>query len=278
MPKTYRLIISLLTACAMHAAFAQSAISNPGTKPVIVSGTVPDEATRQAILAKVRSVYGNERVIDQLGVGDVAAPPNWSDYVQKLITPQLQQVSAGALGVDGNTVTVRGEISSEPLRQQFVAGFASRLNPTWVVKNGLRVGAGDQQLLDTTLADRTIEFETGSSKLTPRGTQILDEMAAAMQRLGKESIQIIGHTDSSGHVEANLILSQARAEAVRRYLIARGVAAERLSATGMGAAEPIATNATPEGRARNRRIEFRIALAEPSTPGQLKTAASVAQP
>jgi OmpA-OmpF porin, OOP family len=252
-----------------------------GAKPVIVSGTVADEATRQAILTKVRAIYGAERVLDQLGVGKVVAPANWSDYVQKLLTPELQQVSAGALSVDGNNIVVRGEISNESARQQLVGKLAAQLNPTWVIKNGLRVGAGEQQLLDSTLAERIIEFESGSSKLTARGAQILDEMAGAIQRVGKQSIQIIGHTDSSGHPEANLILSQARADAVRRYLISRNVAAERLSAKGLGAAEPIASNTSPEGRARNRRIEFRIAVNEADTAGQLSTrsqSASLARP
>lgn len=261
LPRLY--FTAFLALCTSPVAQAQGTISNPAAKPVIVSGTVPDEATRQAILSKMRSAYGGDRVIDQLGVGNVVAPPNWAEHVQKLLTPELKQITAGALAVDGNNVSVRGEVTNEALRQQLVSDFATRLNPTWVIKNGLRVGAGEQQLLDKALADRIIEFESGSTKLTARGAQILDEMAAVMQKLGNQSIQILGHTDSSGHPEANLILSQSRADAVRRYLVARNVVAERLSASGMGANEPVASNATPEGRARNRRIEFRIVSTAP---------------
>ncbi|GAA5162805.1 OmpA family protein [Viridibacterium curvum] len=255
--------IAFLALLVTSAAQAQGTIANPTAKPVIVSGTVPDEATRQAILSKMRSTYGGDRVIDQLGVGNVVAPPNWSEHVQKLLTPDLKQITAGALSIDGNNVAVRGEVTNEALRQQLVSDFASRLNPTWVIKNGLRVGAGEQQLLDKALADRIIEFESGSTKLTARGAQILDEMASVMQKLGNQSIQILGHTDSQGHPEANLILSQSRADAVRRYLVSRNVAGDRLSASGMGATEPVASNATPEGRARNRRIEFRIVSTTP---------------
>jgi OOP family OmpA-OmpF porin len=237
---------------------AQTPAAPAPTKPVIVSGTVPDETTRQAILASARAVYGADRVVDQLGVGSVVAPPNWSAYVQKLVTPDLKQISSGALSVDGNNVSVRGEVTNEAQRQQLVSDFAMRLNPTYVIKNGLRVGAGEQQLLDKTLANRIVEFESGSSKLAPQGAQLLDEMANAILKVGKHHIGIIGYTDSNGHPDANQVLSQSRAESVRRYLISKGLDADSLEAQGMGAQEPVASNATADGRARNRRIEFRI--------------------
>lgn len=246
----------VLLALSVHCGPVQADLLAP--KPVIVSGTVPDEATRQAILARVREVYGAERVVDQIGVGNVVAPANWSSYVQKLITPDLKQVSAGALAIQGNNLSVHGEVANEAQRQQIVSDFSSRLNPTYVIKNGLRVGAGQQQLLDKTLANRIVEFESGSSKLAAHGMQILDEMASAIGRLGKQKVLIIGHTDSQGHPEANQLLSQARADAVQRYLVTRGIEPDRLQSTGQGANEPIASNATVEGRARNRRIEFRI--------------------
>ncbi|MDB5799358.1 MAG: OmpA family protein [Rhodocyclales bacterium] len=253
------LLSSLVLLLLPVTSFAQSAMPTASSgRPVIVSGTVPDETTRQAILASTRAVYGAERVVDQLGVGSVVAPPNWSAYVQKLITPDLKQISSGALNIDGNNVNVRGEVTNEAQRQQLVGDFAMRLNPTYVVKNGLRVGAGEQQLLDKTLANRIVEFESGSSKLAPQGIQLLDEMANAILRVGKHRIQIVGHTDSNGHPDANQVLSQSRAESVRRYLVTKGLDANSLEAQGMGAKEPIAANTTIEGRARNRRIEFRI--------------------
>ena len=69
-------------------------------------------------------------------------------------------------------------------------------------------------------------------------------------------IRIVGHTDDFGPAEDNLILSQDRADAVRRYLIKRGIAADRLEAVGRGETQPIASNETPRGRAKNRRVEF----------------------
>jgi len=69
-------------------------------------------------------------------------------------------------------------------------------------------------------------------------------------------VVIVGHSDNQGTLDANLALSQRRAEAVRDALVSRGVAAERLDARGVGFLAPVASNATEEGRARNRRVEL----------------------
>ena len=71
-------------------------------------------------------------------------------------------------------------------------------------------------------------------------------------------IQISGHTDNSGKPADNRTLSENRAKAVTNYLITRGVAPGRLSAKGFGETQPVADNATPEGRARNRRTELTV--------------------
>ena len=81
----------------------------------------------------------------------------------------------------------------------------------------------------------------------------------AVPKLRADKIQIIGHTDSSGSRSTNLALSQARADAVRDYLADKGLPVSRFEAMGVGPDQPVATNATPEGRAKNRRIEFRAA-------------------
>jgi outer membrane protein OmpA-like peptidoglycan-associated protein len=69
-------------------------------------------------------------------------------------------------------------------------------------------------------------------------------------------LQVEGHTDSIGSDDYNQQLSEARAEAVRQYLIQQGIAAPQITARGMGKTEPIATNDTPEGRQQNRRVEL----------------------
>ncbi|WP_374594546.1 OmpA family protein [Aquabacterium sp.] len=230
-----------------------------GTAPVIASGLVPDEATRAAIVGKLREVYGADRVVDQLQVGSVVAPPNWAGYVQKMVSPNLKQVSRGRLSVRGNDIELQGEVGNEAQRQQVASDLATSLNPTYTIKNQLRVSSVDQGLLDRALANRIVEFQPGSAVLTPQGKALLDEMAQALGRLGGKRVEVVGHTDAQGARASNLALSQARADAVKAYLVGKGIEAGRIATSGAGPDQPVASNDTPEGRSRNRRIEFHLA-------------------
>lgn len=225
----------------------------------MVAGTVPDEATRQAILQRVRELYGADRVVDQLGVGPVVAPPNWSQYVQRVLSPELKQVSRGQLAIHGNTIDVKGEVGNEALRQQVASQISTQLNPTYTVRNGLRVRADEQSIIDQALAHRIVEFESGSAVLTPAGRAVLDELVGPLKSLpAHRKVQVVGHTDSVGGRDANIALSAARADAVKAYLVSRQIPAQMIEASGVGPDRPVASNATAEGRARNRRIEFRV--------------------
>ena len=249
-------IFLFMFACAATAV-AQSAAPQPGQ--VLVTGTVPDEASKASVLAKLREVYGANLVVDQISVGAVATPANWNDYVQKLITPDLKQITRGQLKIDGSNVSLKGEVANEAQRQKIASNVATSLNPTYTVNNGLRVSASDQGVLDNTLANRTIEFESGKAALTSSGKAILDEMTVAMLKLKERKVDIIGHTDNVGLKATNQGLSQARAEAVKSYLASHGIKSDLMTASGQGADRPVASNDSTEGRARNRRIEFRLA-------------------
>lgn len=252
---------SAAVAAPATVAVAAAAPAASGAAPhqqVVVAGVVPDEATRTAILTRVREVYGADRVVDQLGVGQVVAPPNWAGYVHKLVTPSLKQVTRGQLDINGNNIELKGEVTNEAQRQQLAADMATVLNPTYAVRNALRVAAQEQQVVDATLANRIIEFEAGSSVLRPAGRGILDEMATTLLKMGSRKVEVIGHTDAVGGRDTNIVLSLARADAVRTYLAGKGVAPSLITTSGSGPDRPVASNDTPEGRARNRRIEFRV--------------------
>ena len=234
------------------------AVSTAGDKPVVVAGTVPDEATRAAVLTRLRALYGAERVVDRIEVDAVVAPPNWQAHVVNLLGDDLRQVSGGQLDINGNVVRLQGEIGNEAQRQQLASRLSTSLNRTWTVHNGLRVGGSKQAVLDQALANRTIEFQSGSANLTTQGIAVLEQMAAAMRQIGSARVRVSGHTDNVGARAANVALSQSRAEAVRRYLESAGIDAGRMSVQGLGPDRPVADNSSADGRARNRRIEFTV--------------------
>jgi outer membrane protein OmpA-like peptidoglycan-associated protein len=105
---------------------------------------------------------------------------------------------------------------------------------------------------------QNIEFESGSATILPASTKILDEVAATLKQVAGTPVEIGGHTDSSGKAEANLTLSQDRANSVKRYLVDKGISIAQLTAKGYGSTKAIADNATPEGKQKNRRIEFNL--------------------
>jgi OOP family OmpA-OmpF porin len=230
----------------------------PALSPIVASGTVASEAARASLLARLRQVFGPERVIDQLKVGPVAAPANWSDYLNKLVGPSLKQVSHGELKLEGSSLSLRGDVASEALRQQIGAELAAGLDPAYTVNNSLRVAASEQGLLDAALANRIIEFESGKATLTDSGKAILDQMSVALLTLKDKKVELIGHTDNAGARASNLSLSQARAEAVKAYVVQKGIRPELVGVSGEGPDRPVADNRTLEGRARNRRIEFKV--------------------
>lgn len=227
-------------------------------KDIIVEGVVPNEQSKQAILAKTRSIYPQDQVIDKIQVRPVSAPNGWTESVANVITPDLKKVTQGKLSVRGTQVDLSGKILNPDEIPLITNTFQTLIQAPYRFSAQLGVNHAEQAVIDNALKNRIIEFESGSAVLLPAGTQILDEMVVALNRVQGKNVKIIGHTDSQGNPVQNKELSQQRADAVKQYLIAKNIAATRLTTEGMGADKPVADNATPEGRKKNRRIEFEV--------------------
>lgn len=117
-----------------------------------------------------------------------------------------------------------------------------------------RVGEG----IKLTLGENSVNFEFGKSTLTSTAKANLDKLVPVFNNYPDTDIVIYGYTDNVGSAEYNLKLSGERAASVKSYLSSKGLKSARFQTNGMGLADPIASNDTAEGRAKNRRVEFAI--------------------
>ena len=101
-----------------------------------------------------------------------------------------------------------------------------------------------------------ILFETGSDVLVASSHSKLDKVADLMKANPKYNLAIDGHTDNTGGTELNHTLSHKRADAVKAYLVSKGINESRMTTKGFGETQPIKSNDTPEGRTANRRVEL----------------------
>ena len=135
-------------------------------------------------------------------------------------------------------------------------GVVDRLDRCPNTRAGVKVDANGCDIPDVVVL-KGVNFASNSARLTPQSAAILDDAAATLIKRGDVRTEVAGHTDNQGAPARNLKLSQARAEAVMRYLVSKGVNAANLTARGYGEERPIADNRTESGRAANRRVELR---------------------
>lgn len=115
--------------------------------------------------------------------------------------------------------------------------------------------AGNQIILNM---PGNVTFNTGSADINAGFYEILNSVSLVLKEYEKTTVDVIGHTDSVGSETFNQQLSEKRARSVAEYLSGQGVLAARLLIAGMGEAQPIASNSTPDGRSQNRRVEIQI--------------------
>ncbi|TNE73865.1 MAG: hypothetical protein EP333_06320, partial [Bacteroidetes bacterium] len=187
-------------------------------------------------------------------------------------------LSAEIVYEDLNTNTELGVANSEPVEGRYqialpygkVYGFLARKKDYYsvsesidlTVKEGLKTVKKDLYLSPikkgVTIRLNNIFFEHDKSDLLSQSFVELNRLVSLLKANEEWKIEIGGHTDDTGSDAYNQTLSQKRASAVRAYLISQGISAERLTAKGYGESKPIASNETEEGKAENRRVEFKI--------------------
>jgi outer membrane protein OmpA-like peptidoglycan-associated protein len=177
-----------------------------------------------------------------------AAAPS-TQTAEKESVPAAASLSAAAPAVRaGEKAPIATDKESEPHANDKPSAELAALQPGFVLKD-----------LVAALDDSVISFASDSADLPASMMGFLQKAAEDLKRLPKgHVVEIAGYTDNTGVQALNGALSQKRAEAVRQALIKFGVDPEMLIAKGYGSADPVASNDTPEGRQRNRRIEYHI--------------------
>jgi outer membrane protein OmpA-like peptidoglycan-associated protein len=157
----------------------------------------------------------------------------------------------GALGavIGGVVGGVAGGVIGNKMDKQ-----ARKISDTLPGAKVERVGEG----IKLTLGENAIRFDTNKSTLTYAAKNNLDKLVSVFNEYKDTDIQIYGYTDSSGADDYNLKLSEQRAASVKAYLSSRGLLSTRFMTSGLGEADPIASNETVEGKSQNRRVEFAI--------------------
>jgi outer membrane protein OmpA-like peptidoglycan-associated protein len=163
-------------------------------------------------------------------------------------------VGAGAGAIAGNVWSKRMQAQKQEM-EAATAGTGVEVSQT----------ADNRLKLDI---PSDVSFDTNRADIKPNFRPVLDNFAASLAKNPVTTVTIIGHTDSSGTDAINNPLSVNRAASARDYLIARGVASNRISIDGRGSREPLVTNDTAANRAKNRRVE--IYVAEPQTAASVQ--------
>lgn len=164
----------------------------------------------------------------------------------------LQKLIDGVKGVVGGDYVVEAEPQIDP-----AAAVSTSLETAKTALEGLGDTSTAEDVVKA-LNMQIINFATSSHAVPDANKEILDKAATKLASLADARLKITGHTDSQGNHASNKKLSERRANAVREYLISKGVPAERLEAFGASSDEPVASNATEQGRFQNRRIEFTL--------------------
>lgn len=234
------------------------------------SGRLDSAAERSRLVDALNATFGAANVGGGATIDANTKPARWLDALLAVL-PEFRGAPGARLDLDGDAITLGGSAAAaerqrlaDLLRSRF-AGFALNGLDAGVLQSAseafkaLQPGKYTAADLVKALNLMTIHFETGSAAISADSLGLLEEAAAALKNAPAGTrVQVGGHTDNTGDAAANLKLSEARANAVRSKLIELGVAADNLRAQGYGDTVPIADNATEEGRAKNRRMEFTV--------------------
>ncbi len=232
-----------------------------------LNGSVPSEAIKANLDNELRATFGEGHYTNNLTVNDQLKPAKWLDHLKGFF--DFFKLPGAELTANGDTLTLSGTaISLKDSLTAFV-GAGTTVKALDVASNvanantnasaaldGLSVNSNTQAILDA-MNMQIINFASGSNQIPSVNQEVLKK-AAVLLKTKTDAFEIAGHADNVGVEANNLKLSDARAKAVRDFLVKQQVPANNMSAKGYGSSIPVASNDTAAGRLKNRRIEYRL--------------------
>lgn len=243
---------------------------------VVLTGSIPDDATRAALMQAATEAFGAPPQ-DMMQVKPGAPGGDWAQVARGSLQ-QLAKLKRGRVRLNGTVLIVQGETDQATkslVEQHYTQALPAPytvLSPLDLLVEGqplsvkglerfnLAEASGEtcQAAFAELMRGRAIEFASNSATINPVSDAFLQDIGKVARRCDQYRVLIVGHTDDEGDAAYNKDLSQRRAKAVRLRLVDLGMGAERLETSGMGEEQPLVNATTPEARQRNRRIEFTV--------------------
>ncbi len=249
---------------------------------VLIEGYVPSKELHDRLISELSAEFGKENISDNLKI-KADAPKDWQ-YISEFLVKKLTTVDYGDLNITGNSYVFNAHLPTYEKKVEFLNGIKEimsnadnhfgRYRGDYVITAPIadaqttkkeeaskaQKNADCQESLDSVIGDKKVYFDYDKSTIKSTSYPLLDSIVATLQTCdfdGKH-LEVGGYTDSIGRASYNKKLSQRRAQSVVIYLANKGVKSSNMVAIGYGESSPIASNKTKDGRAKNRRIEFKI--------------------
>lgn len=256
---------------ARHRSELLPVLSRYGITDLTVSGhhaTVRGAARPQAEIDAIKAAathWGLARVTYEVDAAAAPVPGSSAGATTSITAAAPPSTSAAPTTAAPSTstpvvTTTAAPATTAPASTTTTVAPATTAPPPTTAPPAAADVASAQREIDTLASAQlnTVFFATGSSELSAEARGVLDRIADVLRRYPGVVVEVGGHTDAQGDPAANQLLSEQRAEAVRAYLLGAGIAPARVSAVGYGQTRPVADNATAEGRAQNRRVQFTV--------------------
>ena len=242
---------------------------------VVLTGVLANQDEVNRTVANAAAHFGENNVDNQLKIGNNRAKLQPLGSLFQLIKNRAGNGKEVAASIIGNQMVLKGEVATSAVKRDIVSGierfFKGRIDNQLTVApkptpkptpKPAPVAAPDrnicQESINELLRTGTINFETGKAAIKRDSFALLEQLKETALGCPNAKFEVAGHTDSTGKLESNMTLSRARAQSVINHLTGLGLSTDQFSANGYGPNEPIADNATSAGRAKNRRIEFKL--------------------